>query len=134
MCDPTIVTLLEPVLGPFSRTTELGPIATIDIADVNVPNRTVAVTCTLTVRSTPAPALLATALSLDHSVHTAPVTPTRCEADHCAVVPALDPTTVTVVDPVDATFVATALLDSGDANVNDDVVLDTSWCTVDVTT
>jgi hypothetical protein len=123
MCEPTIVTLAAPVVAPFTLITELGPTAVIESVDVNVPRRTVVVAIKPTVRSTPAAALLATELSLTQTVLTHVVAPSRLTTDHRAAA-ALVPTTVTVVDPVEATFIATTVLDSTDANVNVDVVLD----------
>ena len=58
---------------------------------------------------------------------------TEIDPKHFRSVMGQVPTTVTVVAPVEATFVATAVLDSIDACVNVADVLPTSWCTVDAT-
>jgi hypothetical protein len=114
MCEPTTVTLVAPVEGLLTMTTVLGADAAIDTAEVSVPTRTTTVAMTLTVRTMPAADLVITEESATHSVASLELPPMRCPVVQ-RMPPALVPTTVTVVDPVEAMFVDTTVLDSGDA-------------------
>lgn len=117
MCEPTTVTLDVPVAGWLALTIVLGDDAAIDSADVNEPTRTTTVAMTDTVRITPAAGLAITDESATHTVASLVVAPMRWRAVQREA-PALVPTTVTVVAPVDAALAATTVLDSGEENVN----------------
>jgi hypothetical protein len=130
--EPTTVTLATPVEGPFVATCELTETPEAATADVSVPTRDSAVTATTPTPYTPPLALLTTDESAIHAVTSLALPPMQWPALQRVVKPASLPTTVTVVAPVDATFVVTAELASGEACVNIDDMLATSECTVDV--
>jgi hypothetical protein len=128
-CDPSTVTLDAPVIALFTITIELAAVPAIEIAAVIVPTRTDTVAAAITVRSTPAEPLHCTEVDATHSVLVLVVTPTRYTALQRDP-PTFVPTMVTLVAPVEATFVVTEPLDSTESCVNAAVVLATSTCTV----
>lgn len=130
MSDPITVTLVDPVPTAFTCTKELGATADIDTTDEIVLIRAAAVATTPNDRMSPVLGLLTNDVALSHCVLQVVLPPRRAVGVQDSA-PALLPTTVTDVDPVEATFVATAELSSTESYVNAPVVLAAATCTVD---
>lgn len=118
---PTIVTLCEPVLGPFVRTKLLDARRSIDRVRVMVPTTTgvATVAATLVVRATPDPSLAAILESEIHRVAAARDPPTRplTERSHGAPEYPL-PIKVTETAPEAATLERTMLESSTKSELN----------------
>jgi hypothetical protein len=117
--DPRRVTLEAPVAAPFVITTLLaeGPDDGYENASDKLPNETAAVPTSDRCPDTPNPVFTQRALSDVHAVASDCDPPFRNSP--LDVVPAFDPSSVTLIAPVDAAFATDMLLPSAPTYVND---------------
>lgn len=132
--DPTTVTLQLPVGWPFVRPDELSSGAVYVICATRLPVCSPDVALIDRVAPMPTPVLHSTLLSDRHVVDAPPLPPRRRLALYAQWPAPPWPTTVTLIDPVMATFVFAALLDCVPSYVTPDVKLPTNVDVVDVCT
>ena len=101
--DPTTVTLDDPVAARFAMASPLACVRSADIVSVTLPSRSPTVSAASFVPFSPYPTAHRTDVSDSHPLLSHALLPVRPDADDPAS-PMLDPATVTLVDPVAATF------------------------------